>query len=57
MSELQRFLRHGLAPLVTWMVSEEYLPEAMQKDVLEALVIGVSLAVPYLWSWLRERAK
>jgi len=55
MTELTRLLRHGFAPLTAWMVMNGWLPESMQGDVTEFLVIGTSIAIPYLFSWLRDK--
>ena len=57
MTELNRLIRHGVAPLTMWLVAKGYLPEYMQGDVTEALVIALSLAIPYGVSWLRDRAR
>ena len=53
--EMLRFVRHGIAPLVILAVDRGWLPEAVQKDVIEFLAIGASLALAYGWSWLNER--
>ena len=55
MRELNRLIRHIVAPLVTYAVSQGWLPEYAQQDVTEALVIGLALALPIVWSWARER--
>lgn len=55
MSELHRLLRHVFAPLMAWLVAKGYLPEYMQNDVTEILVLIVSLAIPYGVSWWRDQ--
>ncbi|WP_339764969.1 hypothetical protein [uncultured Sulfitobacter sp.] len=57
MSELNRLLRHVFAPLVAYLVAEGYLPEYMQNDVTEVLVVGVAIALPFAVSWYRDRKK
>lgn len=57
MNELSRFFRHALAPLVMWLVATGRLPEYMQDDVLEAVVVGLSLFVPLVLSRLRDGRK
>lgn len=54
MSELARLIRHGVAPIVMYLVAKGWLPEYMQGDVTEGLVIAVSLAIPYVASWVRD---
>lgn len=55
MSELQRIVRHGIAPLVAYAVAEGWLPEAMQEGVTEWLVMSAAILGPLAWSWWRER--
>lgn len=55
MKEMNRLLRHLIAPLVVIAVDRGWLPEAAQGDVTEALVLLVGLAVPVVWSWMREK--
>jgi hypothetical protein len=57
MTELHRLIRHGVAPLTAWLVASGYLPEYMQGDVTELLVLLVAFAVPYGVSWWRDRAR
>ena len=57
MTELNRFLRHFFAPFVAWMVAKGYLPEYMQGDVIEALVLACGFAVPYIVSHMRDKTK
>jgi hypothetical protein len=57
MTELSRLLRHIFAPLVAWLVANGYLPEYMQGDVTEALVLVAALAIPYGFSWWRDRVR
>ena len=57
MTELHRLIRHGVAPLTMWMVAKGYLPEYMQGDVTEAIVIAVSIIAPIAVSWLRDKAR
>lgn len=54
MNELSRFLRHAVAPFTTWLVAKGYLPEAMQSDVTEAIVLGLGFAVPFALSYIRD---
>lgn len=54
MGELYRLLRHAFAPLVAWAVFNGYLPEYMQGDVTEALVLAVSILLPIVVSWWRD---
>lgn len=54
MTELNRLLRHIFAPLVAWFVANGYLPDYMQGDVVEFMVLAVALAVPYAVSWWRD---
>ena len=55
--EMLRAIRHGVAPLTAWLVLNGYLPDYMEGDITELLVIGVSVAVPYAFSWLRDRSR
>ncbi|MFP4045038.1 MAG: hypothetical protein ACLFTP_10820 [Rhodosalinus sp.] len=55
MREINRLIRHVVAPLVTYAVAEGWLPEYAQQDVTEALVIALALALPIVWSRVRER--
>ncbi|WP_273523929.1 hypothetical protein [Rhodosalinus sediminis] len=55
MRELNRLLRHIIAPLAALAVAEGWLPEEVQHDVTEALVLVLGLLLPLLWSWARER--
>jgi hypothetical protein len=55
--EIQRLIRHGLAPLGIIAVQQGWLPEAMQSSVLEFATIGVSILLPYAWSMLRDWLK
>ncbi len=55
MKELNRAIRHGVAPLTAYFVAKGYLPDYMAGDVTELLVICVSFAVPYVVSHLRDR--
>lgn len=57
MKELNRLIRHGVAPFVMWLVASGYLPEYMQGDVTEGLVVAVSIIVPLIISKLRENVK
>lgn len=54
MTELNRLLRHLFAPLVAWFVANGYLPEYMQNDATEVLVLTVALLLPYAISWYRD---
>lgn len=55
MKEINRLIRHLVAPLVAYAVAQGWLPEYAQGDVTEAAVIGVALVVPVAWSWAREQ--
>lgn len=55
MTEINRLIRHGVAPLVAYAVAAGWLPEAMQQDVTELLVLAIALGGPLLWSYARER--
>lgn len=57
MKELNRVLRHLLAPVVAYAVAEGYLPEYMQGDVTEALVLLAAIGIPMALSWYRDRVK
>ena len=57
MKELNRLLRHIFAPLVAWLVAAGYLPEYMQSDVTEALVLVTAFAIPYGISWWRDAVR
>lgn len=54
MTELNRLLRHVFAPLVAWFVANGYLPEYMQGDITEFMVLVAALAIPYGISWWRD---
>jgi len=53
--EIQRLIRHGVAPVVAYAVAQGWLPEYMQGDVTEAAVLLIAVAGPLAWSWARER--
>lgn len=57
MNEFKRLIRHGVAPLVAWLVANGYLPDYMRGDVTELLVIAVAMAVPYAVSWWRDQRR
>lgn len=57
MTEMYRIIRHGVAPLTAWLVATGRLPEYMQGDVTEFIVLGIGLAIPYGLSWAKDRAK
>jgi hypothetical protein len=57
MNELNRLIRHGVAPLTAWLVAKGYLPEYMEGDVTEFAVIIVAIAIPYVVSWWRDKMK
>lgn len=54
MTEIYRLLRHIFAPLVAWLVAKGYLPEYMQGDVIEVLVLVTAFSIPYVVSWWRD---
>ena len=55
MNELHRFLRHALGPFAVLAVEQGWIPEAAQKDVVEAVVIALGFAIPFGWSWLLDK--
>ena len=55
--EIQRLIRHGIVPLVIIAVQAGGLPVAAQSDVIEFSVMSLSIAGPFVWSWLRDRSK
>lgn len=55
MRELNRLIRHGVAPLVAWLVANDHLPEYMREDVTEFAVLAVALVIPVMVSWLRDQ--
>lgn len=57
MTELLRFLRHAVAPFTTWLVAKGYLPEAMQSDVTEVIVLGLGFAIPFGVSYIRDHRR
>lgn len=57
MTELLRFLRHAIAPFVIYAVEQGWLPKSAQSDVIEVAVIALGFAIPYGWSWIKDRRK
>ena len=57
MSEIARLLRHVFAPMVAYLVTQGYLPEYMQGDVTEGLVIGSGIVIPMAISKYRDSVK
>jgi hypothetical protein len=57
MIELNRFLRHLIAPLTAWAVAGGILPEYMQSDITELAVLVVAFGIPYGLSWYRDKNK
>lgn len=57
MTEINRLIRHGVAPLVAWLVATGRLPEYMQGDVTEALVLAIGILGPIAFSYMRDRVK
>jgi len=55
MTELLRFLRHAIAPLAALAVTLGWLPEYMQEDVTEALVLALGFVIPLAWSRWNDR--
>ena len=55
MRELNRLLRHMIAPLTAYAVAEGWLPEHAQTHVTEVAVLTLGLVLPIAWSWARER--
>lgn len=55
MREINRLIRHLVAPLVAYAVAQGWLPEYAQGDVTEAAVLVIALALPVVWSWAREK--
>ncbi len=56
MKEINRLVRHLVAPVTAWLVAEGHLPEYMQHDITEAATLAIALGVPLVLSWLRDRA-
>jgi hypothetical protein len=56
-TELYRALRHGVAPLVLWLIANGYLPEYMREDITELLTVVLAIGVPYALSWWRDRLR
>lgn len=54
-TELNRFLRHAFVPVVAWAVSKGWLPESLQGDVTEMLVLAGSYGLILVLSYLRDR--
>lgn len=54
MKELNRLIRHAVAPIVYWLVAGGYLPEYMQGDVIEGAVLAIAIGVPLFISWVRD---
>jgi hypothetical protein len=54
--ELNRLIRHAVAPVTAWLVANDWLPEYAQGDVTEGLVLAIGLTVPLVLSWWRDRA-
>ena len=48
--ELNRIVRHTVAPLVILAVERGWIPEAAQHDITEIATILVALGGVYLWS-------
>lgn len=57
MSEIARLLRHVFAPAVAYLVTQGYLPEYMQSDVTEGLVVGTAIIIPLAVSKYRDVVK
>lgn len=57
MTELNRIIRHLIAPLVIIAVQRGWIPENAQKEIIEALTVLLALLVPLVWSKLREKAE
>lgn len=56
MTELHRFLRHALGPFAVLAVDKGWLPEAMQDDVMESAVVALGFLLPFVWSWILDKA-
>lgn len=54
-NEIARLIRHIITPLVLLLVQAGWLPEAMQGDVTEAVIIILTLVLTFLWSWYNEQ--
>lgn len=54
MKEINRLIRHLVAPAVAWLVAEGHLPEYMQGDITEAATLAIALAVPIAVSRWRD---
>jgi len=55
--ELIRLVRHLVAPLIAYLVTAGYLPEALQGQVTEFVLMGVGVAVALTFSWTRDQKK
>ena len=53
--ELNRIVRHTVAPLVILAVERGWVPEAAQHDVTEIVTILAVLVGVYIWSRLNAR--
>lgn len=54
MTELNRLIRHAVAPLTAWFVAKGYLPVEMQGDVTEFIIMLLAYLVPLAVSKLRD---
>lgn len=54
MKELNRVLRHAIAPVAAWAVAQGWLPETAKADVIEVAVVGLGYLIPLALSKARE---
>lgn len=55
--ELNRAIRHAVAPLVILAVERDWVPAAAQNDIIELLTILVAIGAVYGVSWWRDKQK
>jgi len=53
--ELKRLIRHGIAPLVAYLVTAGYLPEKFEGDIVEIAVIVIAFVLAYIMSLMRRK--
>nr|DAU76353.1 MAG TPA: hypothetical protein [Caudoviricetes sp.] len=49
-----RVIRHALTPLVVLLVSKGWLPEEVQGDLVEFLLVTIVAGLTLLWSYLKD---
>ena len=55
--ELTRLLRHGVAPVVAWLVATDRMPVYLQGDITELVALLLALGVPMAFSWWRDQRR